>query len=340
MQVRRILTTVDTHTAGGPTRTLVGGLPPLPGDSVAAKMEHFRSNYDAVRKLLMHEPRGHRDMSGAVITAPTDPDADLGVFFLTAAGYLPACVHSSIGVATAGLETGFIRSPERPGGAIRMETPSGLVALIPEVADGSVRSVSLRPAAAFVHTASARLDIGEGRPLEVALAYGGVFFVLVDVGQLDFPPCASGTPIGPENVARFAALGPRVLRAANDAFRVRHPEHPAVDSIALAMFHQEVGDRLGRDIVIGPGGGVDRSPCGAGTAAKVACLFTEGRLGAGEPYVNESFLGTRFVGRALGPARVGPYEGALPEIQGSAWVTGMHQFVLDAADPLPEGLSF
>ncbi|MHB1191793.1 MAG: proline racemase family protein [Longimicrobiales bacterium] len=340
MQVRRILTTVDTHTAGGPTRTLIGGLPPLQGDSVAAKMEHFRSEYDSVRKLLMNEPRGHRDMWGAVVTEPTDPDADVGAFFLNAAGYLPACVHSAIGVATAGLETGFIRRPDGDGGAIRMETPSGLVTLIPELEDGGVRSVSLRPAAAFVHTRSARLDVPEALGLDVVVAYSGVFFVLVDAGQLGFPLCASGTPIGPENAGRFAALGPAVLRAANAAFQVRHPDRPAADSIALAMFHQEVGDRHGRDIVIGPSGGVDRSPCGAGTAAKAAYLFTEGRLDAGEPYVNESFLGTRFVGRALEPARVGPFQGALPEVQGSAWITGMHQFVLEATDPLPEGLSF
>jgi len=340
MRLSRVLTTIDTHTAGGSTRILTGGLPALRGESVAVKMERFRSEYDQVRKLLMNEPRGHRDMYGAVITQPTDPDADLGVFFMTASGYLPACVHSSIGVATAGLETGFIRSPERPGGVIRLETPSGLVAVIPEMKDGNVSSVSLRPAAAFVHTRAAQLDIGGGRRLEVALAYSGVFFVLVEVEQLGFTPCASGTPIGPENAARFAALGPSVLRAANDAFRVRHPENPAVDSIALAMFHQEAGERHGRDIVVGRSGGVDRSPCGAGTAAKVAYLFAEGRLGVGERYVNESFLGTRFVGRALEAARVGPFGGVMPEIQGSAYVTGMHQFVLEADDPLPEGLSF
>jgi len=340
MKLTRVLTTVDTHTAAGPTRTLTAGLPPLSGESVAAKMEYFRANHDAVRRLLMNEPRGHRDMSGAVITEPTVPDADLGVFFLTASGYLPACVHSSIGVATAGLETGFLRSTGRPGGAIRLETPSGLVTLLPEMAGGRVASVSLRPAAAFVHTPSARLDVGDGLVLDIVIAYGGVFFVLVDAGQLGFPPCASGTPIGPENAARFAALGPRVLKAANDAFPVRHPENPGARSIALAMFHEEAGDGHGRDIVVGPTGGIDRSPCGAGTAAKAAWLFVEGRLDAGAPYVNESFLGTRFVARALEPARVGPFEGALPEIQGSAFVTGLHQFVLEEGDPLPEGFSF
>jgi proline racemase len=340
MKLSRVLTTIDTHTAGGPTRTLIAGLPPLPGRTVAAKMEYFRARYDTVRKLLMNEPRGHRDMWGAVITEATDPDADLGVFFMTASGYLSACVHSSIGVATAGLATGFIRMPEGSGGVVRMETPSGLVALIPEMRDGCIHSVSLRPAAAFVHTRSASLDVGEGLSLEVALAFSGVFFVLVDVGQLDFSPGGPATLLGPEHAARFAALAPRVLRAANEAFRVQHPQNPAVDSIALAMFHQEVGEGRGRDIVIGPTGSVDRSPCGAGTAAKVTLLFTEGRLGAGDPYVNESFLGTSFVGRALEAARVGPFEGALPEVQGRAFITGMHRFVLDPDDPLPEGFSF
>ena len=108
MRLSRALTTIDTHTAGGPTRTITAGLPPLQGETVAEKMEYFRTHFDSVRKLLMSEPRGHRDMSGAVITEPTHPDADLGVFFLTASGYLPACVHSTIGVAVAGLETGFL----------------------------------------------------------------------------------------------------------------------------------------------------------------------------------------------------------------------------------------
>jgi proline racemase len=280
-------------------------------------------------------------MSGAVITEPNHPEADIGVFFLTASGYLPACVHSSIGVATAGLETGFLKpASHHPEGAIRMETPSGLVSLIPEMENGSVGMVGLRPAAAFVHTPSAELDIGGPHPLEVALAYSGVFFVLVESGQLDLPVSASGTAIVPENAGEFANLGKKVLEAANRTFRVEHPDNPNVDSIALAMFYQEVGDRHGRDIVVSGSGGVDRSPCGAGTGAKVAYLLSEGRLGLGEEYLNESFLGTRFVARVLEPARVGLYPGAMPEIKGRAFITGMHQFLLDAEDPIHEGFYF
>lgn len=341
MKVKRILTTIDTHTAGGPTRTITGGLPVLRGDSVAEKMEYFETHFDPIRTLLMHEPRGHRDMSGAVITEATDPEADIGVFFLTAAGYLPACVHSSIGVAKAGLEAGFIRPPpHRPDGAILMETPSGLISLIPEISDGSVTSLALRPPPAFVHTPTTTLAIPGRGTVQVSVAFSGVFFVLVDVEQLEIGPMGSETPLTPENAEEFVTLGVEVLEAASRSLQVGHPDHPGINSIPLVMFYQEVGERHGRDIVISRSGGVDRSPCGAGTGAKLAYLFTEGRLGLGEEYFNDSFLDTRFTGKVLEEDAVGPYKGCLPEVKGSAFITGMHQFVLDADDPHDQGFLF
>lgn len=341
MKVKRILTTIDTHTAGGPTRIVTGGLPVLHGDSVAEKMEYSKTHFDSIRTLLMHEPRGHRDMSGAVITEATHPEADIGVFFLTAAGYLPACVHSSIGVAKAGLETGFIQPLlDRPDGAIRMETPSGLISLIPEMENGSVGAIALRPPPAFTHTHQASLELPSVGPVTVAIAYSGVFFVLLDAGQLDFPVSESGTSVVPKNAGRFTGLGVDVLEAANQTFEVSHPDNPSANSIPLVMFYEEVGERHGRDIVISTSGGVDRSPCGAGTGAKVAYLFTDGRLGVDEDYLNESFLDTRFVGRVLEEAQVGPYPGCMPEIKGKAFITGMHQFFLDTEDPQDEGFYF
>jgi proline racemase len=103
------------------------------------------------------------------------------------------------------------------------------------------------------------------------------------------------------------------------------------------MIYQDQGDNYARDIVVSPSGGLDRTPCGAGTGAKITKLFTEGRLEANKDYVLESFIGTQFVGRVLQPAKVGPYAGAVPQIKGSAFITGMHQFVLDIEDPLTEG---
>lgn len=342
MKLERILTTIDTHTSGGPTRILTGGLPTLPGATVGEKMEYFQSHHDAVRKLLMHEPRGHRDMSGAVITEPSHPDADIGVFFLTAGGYLPACVHSSIGVAKAGLDTGFLQiDPGEPDSTIRLETPAGLLSLIPVKDEGGkVVSLALRAPPAFVQAPSIELPVPGMDTIEVALVYGGVFFALVDVDQRALRDLVLETPIGPENTQEYIALGKRILEAANATCDVAHPENPEVSGIPLVMFYQEVGEGHGRDIVISGSGGVDRSPCGAGTGAKVAYLYTQGRLEEGHDYINDSFLETRFVGRALERATVGPYDGCVPEVRGNAFITGMHRFVLDADDPLEEGFYF
>ena len=340
MKVRRVLTTVDTHTAGGPTRILTGGLPPLPGVTVREKMEYFQIHHDAVRKLLMHEPRGHRDMSGAVLTEATRPDADLGVFFLTSGGYLPACVHSSIGVAVAGLQTGFMGPSVRPDGTVRLEVPAGVVILTPEYEAGMVRAVALRTPPAFVHSPAVEVEFEEGHPVRGAVVFSGVFFLVVEAGDLPGDPVGEAPRIAPGNASNLQETGLRLLEEANRTLRVEHPHDPSADSIPLVMICQEEGERQGRDIVVGRTGSIDRSPCGAGTGARLVQLFADGRLGLGEDYRNESFLGTSFVGRVIEPARVGPYSGAIPEIRGSAFITGMHRFFLDANDTLPEGFIF
>lgn len=280
-------------------------------------------------------------MAGAVITEPTHPEAAIGAFFLTSSGYLPACVHSSIGLATAGLEAGFIgRGPETAGGTIKIETPAGLISLLPEFDGEKVQSVAIQTRPAFVHTSSTELRIGPDRAVKVSIAFSGVFFILLDVKQPDVAMPADKKRIVPENAQGLTALGVRALEEANRSFELRHPEDPMIDSVELVMIYEELENRRARDIVINRDGVVDRSPCGAGTGAKVTYLFTEGKLKVREEYINESFLGTHFVGRVLQSARVGPYEGAVTEIKGTAFVTGMHQFMLDPSDPLDEGFVF
>jgi len=337
MNIKRVLTTVDTHTAGGPTRTVVAGLPPLAGSSVAAKMDDFRNRHDALRKLLMWKPRRHRDMFGAVLTPPCHPEAALGAFFLTSAGYLRACVHSSIGLATAGLETGFIGEESiKPDGSIPLETPAGVVSLFPQYAGDRLETIAIRTRPAFVYSREESLQGTLPKPLQVSIVYSGVFFVLVDVAQ----PGASFPELKPENAAQLAPLGMALLAAANRQFDVRHPENPEVRSLDLVMLYENVNDHQARDIVIGRSGGVDRSPCGAGAGAKMVLEHSRGRLQPGAEYVLDSFLVTRFRGRLVEACQVGPHSGAIPEIRGAAYITGMHQFVLDPHDPLQEGFLF
>lgn len=337
MNAKRILTTVDTHTAGGPTRTVVAGIPQLPGESVSEKMEYFRTHFDPLRKLLMLEPRGHKDMSGAILTTTTDPSAATGAFFLTSGGYLRACVHSSIGLVTAGLETGFISHNARgEGDSIKLEVPAGIVSATPRYKGEKLNSVAIRMPPAFSCSGQEQLQLDSTQTLSVALAYSGVFFVLVNARDLPLPDCS----IVPQRGKELAELGVEILSAANRQFRIRHPESASINSFELVMIYEELGSRHARDIVIGRTGSIDRSPCGAGTGAIMTHLFVQGRLQPGEDYVVESFLGTRFTGRIVSPGKVGSFAGAVPEIEGAAYITGMHQFLLDSGDPLPEGMIF
>lgn len=328
METRRIFSTIDTHTAGGPTRILTSGVPFLPGSTVAEKFVHFQAHFDPIRKLLLTEPRGHKDMYGAVVTETRLDDADIGVFFMTAAGYLPTCVHSAMGVAAAMLQTGAL-TLEPPRVELAFETPSGLIALEPNFRVGKIHSISLKTNPAYVQEIGATLRAGE-RDLSVDLVFSGVFFVLVDSD-------ANGLEIGQGRLPDFVALGQQVLAEANRRFETRHPELPRIKGFALALFYERIDKSHFKDIVIGRTGGVDRSPCGAGSGALAALQSVKGEIASNEEIDIEGIIGTHFGARIVRQAKVSTYAGGVPQVSGSAYVTGFHQFVLDADDPLKEG---
>ena len=328
MEIRRTFTTVDTHTAGGPTRVLTSGLPFLPGGSVQEKFTYFKNNLDAIRKLLLTEPRGHKDMYGAVVTEPCDQDADLGVFFMTAHGYLATCVHSAMGVAAALLQTGAI-VPHPPGTDLAFETPTGLISLEPRYQAGRLASISLQTQPAYVQQVGAHLPVGD-RNLTVDLVFSGVFFLLIDVRQ-------NALCLGPEALPELVALGRQALAVANRTVEVRHPDLPAVTGFALALFYEQTGAGTFKDVVIGRTGAVDRSPCGAGSAALAVLLSVREGFPPADEIDIEGVIGTHFQARLVERIDVGGYRGGRPEIRGSAYLTGFHQFVLEAGDPLNEG---
>ena len=339
MLFEKILSTIDTHTAGGPTRIITGGIPPLNGGDVAAKMAFFKSNFDSIRKLLMREPRGHRDMSGAVLTSPSHPEADVGAFFITASGYLPACVHSSIGIAVAGLGAGFIASKTvQSTGQLKMEIPAGLISLRPIYEDKVLRSVAVQTAPAFVSIPNTEIELGESGSIEISVVFSGLFFALVDIDQLTKLKPVVQRELCAENASHYAALGGKILEAVNRACDISHPDKPELLSVDFVMFYEQRKEKLARDIVINANGGIDRTPCGAGMGAKLADLFSRGQLATNEDCILESFLGTRFTGRVLETTKVGPFDAIVPQIEGMAYITGMHQFVLDLTDKLREGL--
>jgi proline racemase len=331
MRLQRMIATIDTHTEGEPTRTIIGGLPHIPGDSVAAKMAYVRDNLDDLRRMLMYEPRGNEVMSGVILTPPCRSDADIGVIYIEVGGYLPMCGHDTIGCCTALVETGIV-PVEEPITTIRLDTPAGLVVARVAVVDGSAKQVTFTNAPAFLYRKDVNVDVpGHGR-VTLDIAYGGNFYALVEARQL-------GIEITAERAGEIVQAGKAVRAAVNGAIRVQHPEMEFIEGLTHVEFYGPPThpDADVKNAVVIPPGSIDRSPCGTGTSAKLAVLHARGKLRENEEFVHESIIGTIFRARIVGTAQVGPFAAVIPEISGRAYVTGMHHFVVDPEDPLKRG---
>jgi proline racemase len=333
----RVITAIDSHTAGEGTRMVTSGLPPIPGATMADKLAYAQAHLAWVPWLLLREPRGHKDLFGAVLVPPcvsTSDDVEIGVLFMDNSGYEPMCGHAVIGVVTSLLETGALEMVE-PETKVTLDTPAGLVRARAQVEDGGVVAVTFENVPAFVWRQDVPLAVPEVGELTVDVAFGGLFFVLVDAGQLD-------VDLVPANATRLADLGMRILAAANAQIRARHPELPHIDRIIDMRFYiDQAGVADSRNVVVQGDRMVDRSPCGTGTCAEMALRYARGHLDVGQPFVVESILSTRFTGRVVGETQVGSGREALPavrpQITGSAYLTGLQQFVLQPGDPFPEG---
>ena len=316
------LEAVDSHTEGMPTRVITGGVDPIPGATMLDRKLHFEAEMDDLRLMLMREPRGHSAMSGAILQPPTRDDADVGVLFIEVSGLLPMCGHGTIGVATVLVETGRVAVTE-PETVVRLDTPAGLVEARVQVDAGRATSVTLRNVPAFLYER-------ERRAADVVcdIAFGGNFYALVPVGEVD-----------PARADEYIRHGAEIMAAINEDPPV-HPEDARIAGCRHVVFHAPGRDGAdARNATSIHPGWLDRSPCGTGTSARMAQLFARGELGLEEPFVNESVIGTRFTGRLVGVTEVAGQPAVVPEITGRAWITGMGQYLLDATDPFPAGFA-
>jgi proline racemase len=319
-----MVSTVDYHTAGEPFRIVSGGVPPLRGRTILEKRRFALDHLDHIRQLLVFEPRGHADMYGGFLTEPEDEGAQLGVVFFHNAGYSTACGHGTIALVTWAIEAGVIRAIGASVDVV-VDVPSGRLSTVAALHDGLVRSVTVRNVPSFVLADTLLVTIG-GRRTEVAVAYGGAFYAIVSAERFELP-------IEPAFVPRFIELG-REIKAAIEAKRdIVHPLQPELEGIYGVMFTAK-----NRNVTVFADGEVDRSPCGSGTSARLALLDQRRELARGATLMHESVIGGRFAARVVGEARVGDYPAVITEVEGSAHLTGYHEFVLDAADPI--GLGF
>ncbi|MBV9817146.1 MAG: proline racemase family protein [Solirubrobacterales bacterium] len=330
MRSRRTLQAVDSHTEGMPTRVITGGVAPIPGATMLERRRHFESEMDGLRTLLMHEPRGHGAMSGAILQPATRPDADWGVLFIEVSGCLPMCGHGTMGVATVLVETGMVPVVE-PETVVRLDTPAGLVVARVQVSDGRARSVTLRNVPAFLEHRDAVVEVPGLGSVVYDLAFGGNFYALVDAA-------AVGLEVAPARSGELIEAGLALMASIDAVAEPTHPEHPQIHGCRHVVFHAPGRD--GADAraatAIHPGW-LDRSPCGTGTCARLAQLHARGVLALGEPFVNESPLGTRFTGRVVDVVKIAGRTAIVPEITGRAWITGLASYLLAEDDPFPAG---
>lgn len=330
MRTSRVFHAVDSHTEGMPTRVIVGGVGTLPGSTMFERRQWFLENSDGLRRLLMNEPRGHAAMSGAILQPPTRADADVGVLFIEVSGCLPMCGHGAIGVATVLVQTGIVAVTE-PVTTIRLDTPAGLVAADVAVQDGAATAVTLRNVPSFSAELDAAIDVPGYGSIKYDMAFGGNFYAICPLEQL-------GIEFDRANKQRILDAGLAVMAAINDEACPVHPENPQINVCHHVQFLAPGSDaKFSRHAMVIHPGWFDRSPCGTGTSARMAQLHARGELPLHAEFVNESFIGTRFVGALVEETSVGGVPAVVPTITGRAWVTGTAQYMLDPADPFPEG---
>jgi proline racemase len=332
MRAARYFSAVDSHTEGMPTRVITGGLAPIPGDTMQERRVYFERNLDDLRLMLMREPRGHSAMSGAFLQPPTRPDADWGVLFIEVSGCLPMCGHGAIGVTTVLVECGLVEVTE-PETTVRLDTPAGLVQARVDVVDGHAERVTLRNVPAFSVTLDGTVDVDGLGSVSYDMAFGGNFYALVPAASVGLAPT-------PERADDLIASGLAIIDAINAADPPVHPLDPAIRGCKHVVFYADGADGADARAAtsIHPGW-LDRSPCGTGTSARMAQLHARGELAIGQPFTNDSVIGSRFVGRLVEEVAVGDRPAVIPEITGRAWITGMGQYLLDPTDPFPTGFA-
>jgi proline racemase len=327
---RRVVHTIDSHTEGNATRVIVGGVPQPPGRTLLEKQAWLMRHDDALRRMLNFEPRGSGMMCSVLLLPPASPDAQFAAIIMEQDEYVPMCGHCIIGTATTVVANGMVAAVS-PATTVRFDTPAGLVTCHVGVENGRIGPVSFENVESFMLLEGASLTVPGYGMLSVDIAYGGDFYAFVDADAL-------GLDIGPNNAAALIAAWSNIRQAVRDQLSVVHPERPDINRCYQVLFYTG-GRRKGeyRQTILCPPGSVDRSPCGTGTSARVALLYTKGEIGLGEAHRFEGVLGTAFTGEAVKAGKRGNTLFVTPRITGHAHITGYHQFVLEPEDPLPEG---
>jgi len=329
-----IITTIDAHAAGEPLRVITGGLSEIPGKTILEKRNYAMKHLDHLRTGLMWEPRGHADMYGAIITEPVTPDGDLGVLFMHNEGFSTMCGHGIIGLTTVVFETGMVVK-EGSNPVLKIDTPAGRVTATAHRENGKVKSVSFLNVPSFVYKKNQKVEVPDIGSVEYDIAFGGAFYAFCSAEELNLG-------LEAKNYNQLIDIGRRIKYAVMDSIEIKHPFE---DDLSFLYGTIIVGKPLdpshhSRNVCIFAEGEVDRSPTGTGVSARAAIHYSKGELPVGHVITIESILGTCFDVRVVDTIQFGGHSAVIPEVTGSAFITGQNQFYFDPEDPLKDGFIF
>jgi proline racemase len=325
------ITSVDAHTAGEPFRVITGGFPELPGDTILERRRYAREHLDHLRTALMWEPRGHADMYGCIVTPPVSPEADIGILFLHNEGYSTMCGHGIIGIAKVALDTGLLPMTT-PETTLKIDTPAGLVTAHARIEEGQVVSVRFHNVPSFVLALDETVVVPGMGEIRYDLAFGGAFYAFVQAED-------AGVRCTPNDFRALIEKGIAIKHAVMASRSIPHPFEPELSFLygTILVGPAQGNEVHSRNVCIFAEGEVDRCPTGTGVSARLAIHYARGEIGVGEPMVVESIIGSRFTGRIVETTAFGPYAAIIPEVEGTAHITGRHEFLFDPADPLRNG---
>lgn len=332
------VSTVDAHAGGQPVRIVVDGLPRLSGASMAQKRDSLRRRADDIRRAILLEPRGHAGMRGALFTAPATPEALAGLLFMDADGYPPLSGHAIVAAVTVAVERGLLGHPAAGAGdVIALDTVAGLVRARAMVTSRGgtprVESVAWTGRPSFVLAAGHAVRVGT-RDIRVDLAFGGMCHAIVDTEAI-------GIPLAPERLADLGRLAAGICDVLNASPSIVLPGEASIGGIDAVTFTSAPNDPEAhlRSLTVSAAGRVNRSPGGTGTAAVMAVLDAMGLLTDEQPFVHEGLTGALFRGHVSARTEVGGLPAIVPEVEGTAWVTGEQVWLLDEDDPFRDGVT-
>ncbi|GGY11063.1 proline racemase [Litchfieldella qijiaojingensis] len=331
MHWRKTLQLVDVHCEGEVGKVITGGVLDLPGSTMLDKMNYINEVDDSLRRFVTLEPRGCLQMSVNLLLPATTPDADSGLIILQSDKAHPMSGSNCICVVTALLELGMVRM-EEPITTVTIDTPAGLISAQAHCSEGRCTSVKLDMVPAFVDSLDRVVEVPGVGSVNLDIAYGGVFYALVDAEQV-------GVEITPENAHKLAELGAAIKKVVNREIEVQHPVFDSIRGVAYVMFRNRLADKLYQTCTTLPPGRVDRSPCGTGSSANLATLLARGLVAKGDRLISRSIIGGEFQVEVRDIGDIEGRQAVLPSVTGRAWIYGFHQLGVDPDDPLADGFT-